>query len=162
ADFADVIVCATRELGRQRMRTEKRGAECDLAQASQLARCAQLLAFVIQREAIAGFDLDAREAFGNQGVEARQGRANEIGCAGRAAVATDGRDGGSHHVYTYPTTGGPVQCRTETSPSRARQVCIFSPHYCRRAGGRMCTSGLREGRLPQLSLMSSHEREMSE
>ncbi len=39
---------------------------------------AQLLAFVLEREPVAGLDLDRRDAFGEQRIEARQGRAHEL------------------------------------------------------------------------------------
>ena len=65
---ADVSVAAPREFGRQRMCTQKRGAHRDAKHLAQSTGHAQLFSLVFQAQAIARFDLDGANPFGQQSL----------------------------------------------------------------------------------------------
>jgi hypothetical protein len=83
-DFGDVVVGATGELRWQRVRAEEGGVHRDPAFLGQRARGTQLFAFVFERQTIAGFDFDRRDALGEQIIEAWQALGYELRLAGRA------------------------------------------------------------------------------
>ena len=53
---------------------------------------AQLFALVLERQSIAGLDLDGGDAFGQQCIEPRQRAGDELGLAGGARGAHRGKD----------------------------------------------------------------------
>ena len=78
ADEVDVVLAAPCVFGRQGVRAQKSGAHRHPKHLAQAARHAQLLAFVLQRQAVAGFDLDGAHALGQQGLQARHGLGKKL------------------------------------------------------------------------------------
>jgi hypothetical protein len=66
ADQVDVVAAAAFVLGRQRVRAEERRAHGHAEGAREPARHPQLLALVLERQAVAGLDLDGADALGQQ------------------------------------------------------------------------------------------------
>ncbi len=78
------------------MRAEEGGGDGDGAPRAQSAGGAQLAGFGVRFQAVAGLDLDGGDAFGEQGVEARQGLRDQLvlGCgAGRLHGGEDAAAG---------------------------------------------------------------------
>ncbi len=73
ADQIDVVLAAAGVFRWQRMRAQEGGAHGDAAGLAQPPRGAQLLALVLQRQAVAGFDLDGAHALVQQRLKPRQG-----------------------------------------------------------------------------------------
>ena len=92
ADFVDVSVGTAGEFGRQCMRAEKRRVDGHGIALAQLTRDAQHLAFAGEVEPVAGFDLDRRHAFGEQGFEPRGRLAEQRGFVRRTRGAHRGDD----------------------------------------------------------------------
>src|SRR5690606_8954523 len=90
ADLVDVGSLVAFGLGRQRVGAKERGRNVDRAQVAEPACCSELALLRWKVQAVAGFDLDGRHAFGNEGVEARQRAPDEL----VLARGTGGRDGG--------------------------------------------------------------------
>src|SRR5689334_6302574 len=61
------------------MCAEKAAANGEVAQTRELARRLQLFALVLQRESIAGFDLERGDAFGEQGIQPRHRGLHQLG-----------------------------------------------------------------------------------
>ena len=80
-----------REFGRKRVRAEKGRARPRPGALRQAARGAQHLALGRAVEAVAGFDLDRRDALGDERVKSRQRLADEVVLA-RLPGRADGRD----------------------------------------------------------------------
>ena len=90
ADQVGVVLAAAGVFGRQRMRAEEGGAHRDAEGCAQAAGHAQLLALVLQRQAVAGLDLDGADAFVEQGLQAGSCEGKEF-VLGRLARGLDGR-----------------------------------------------------------------------
>ena len=90
ADLVDVVLrLASR---RHRVRAEEGGHDFDLAQLLQLFGHAQLLALVVQGQAVAGLDLDGGHAFAQHRVQPRQAGGEQGGIVGGAGGAHGGND----------------------------------------------------------------------
>ena len=74
------------------MRAEEGRAHGDAAFACELSRGAQLLALMLERKTIARLDLDGRNAFGQQRIQARQGLSDELCLARRTRGGHRGQD----------------------------------------------------------------------
>ena len=72
ADVGDIIVLATGELRRQRMRAKEARAYADAELRAERAGNAQHLQFAVQIQSIARLDLDGGDAIRQQGARARQ------------------------------------------------------------------------------------------
>ncbi len=81
------MLAAPCEFGRQRMRAEKRRAHGDGAKLAKPARDGERLAFRPEFEPIAGFDLDCRDALGDERVEPFEGARGELFLARRPGGA---------------------------------------------------------------------------
>ena len=105
ADLGDVVVGAAGEFRRQGVRAEKGGAHRDRAFASERARRAQLFALVLERQAVAGLDLDGGHAFGQQRVEARQRarRSARASLAARVAFTVERMPPPARAMASYET-----------------------------------------------------------
>ena len=90
ADRIDIGRLVSLHLGRHRMGAEEGRADRHAPFAAQSPRRAQLAAFCLELESIAGFDLDGRGTLGNQRVETRLGAGHEIVLA-RQACRLHGR-----------------------------------------------------------------------
>ena len=94
ADFIDVVVGAAGVLGWQRMRGQQRGGDVHAAymRMREFASHRELLAFMLQRQPVAGFDLDGGDAFIHQGVQPGQGLGEQLLVAGQARFLHRGHD----------------------------------------------------------------------
>ena len=99
-DEVDVVLAAPCVLGRQRMRAQEGGAHGHAQGLAQAPGHAQLLALVLQRQAVARLDLDGADALVQQLLQARQGLGEQLVLAGlaRGTHAGDDAAAGACHL----------------------------------------------------------------
>ena len=90
-----------REFGRQCVRTQKRGAHRDAKHLAQSTGHAQLFSLVFQAQAIARFDLDGTNPFGQQSLQTGHGGMEQIVLARVACGLDAGHNAapGTRHLF---------------------------------------------------------------
>ena len=153
ADQVDVVLVAPGVFGRQRVCAEEGGAHRHAQRLAQAPRHAQLLALVLQRQAVAGLDLDGAYALVQEGLQARHGQGEELILAGRARGPHRGDDAAARARHLLVAGAGQAQrelvralatvdqVRVAVHQPRRGELATALPARQRGKGGGQCRIG---------------------
>ena len=137
AHQVDVSLAAARILGRQGVGTQEGGAHCHAKGLAQTPRHAQLLAFVGQRQAIAGLDFNGTHALGQQGLQPG-GRQRKQGVfVGLAGGAHAGHNATARPGHVFVTGTGQAHRKLMGPLTAVHQVRV-AIHQARAHPGAAC------------------------